>query len=174
MLLALLDNYRARHPDECDLVERFVGLLTNHPDCYSRDCWAGHITGSAWIVDPTGERVLLTHHRKLDRWLQPGGHSDGDPDTMAVALREAEEETGLVVQPVDDAIFDLDVHPIPARGDDPEHQHYDVRFALQASNTDYVVSDESHDLAWVKLDELARYTDEKSVLRMAHKWGPRR
>jgi len=97
LLLPLLNAYREDHPDERDVIERFVALLTEHPDCYSRHCWAGHITGSAWIVDPAGERVLLTHHRKLDRWLQPGGHSDGDPDTRAVAVREAEEESPVAV-----------------------------------------------------------------------------
>ncbi|MFU8878607.1 MAG: NUDIX domain-containing protein, partial [Wenzhouxiangellaceae bacterium] len=92
----------------------------------------------------------------------------------AVALREAEEETGLVVQPVDKAIFDLDVHPIPARGTEPRHFHFDVRFALRAGTLDYVVSDESHDLAWVPLKRLGDYSDEPSVLRMAHKWEARR
>lgn len=170
MLLQLLSAYRERHPDENDVVARFRALLAGHPDCYSRHCWAGHITGSAWIVDPTDERVLLTHHRKLDRWLQPGGHSDGDPDTLAVALREAEEETGLVVEPVDPGIFDLDVHPIPARGSEPEHFHFDVRFALRAGTVDYVVSDESHDLAWVPLASLDEWTEEESLLRMGRKW----
>ncbi|MDT8437925.1 MAG: NUDIX hydrolase [Wenzhouxiangellaceae bacterium] len=168
-----LDNYAEADRNQFDIVTRFNQLLTEHAGCFERSCWAGHITGSAWIVDPAGERVLLTHHRKLDRWLQPGGHSDGDPDTLAVALREAEEETGLTVSPVDRTIFDLDIHPIPARGDDPEHEHFDVRFALRALTTDYVVSDESHDLAWVAIDELTRYTDEESVLRMARKWRER-
>jgi len=173
LLLPLLNAYREDHPDERDVIERFVALLTEHPDCYSRHCWAGHITGSAWIVDPAGERVLLTHHRKLDRWLQPGGHSDGDPDTRAVAVREAEEETGLVVAPIDKAVFDVDIHPIPARGTEPEHFHFDVRFALRALTMDYVVSDESHDLAWVPIERLREWTEEESLLRMARKWRSR-
>ncbi|PKL96727.1 MAG: NUDIX hydrolase [Gammaproteobacteria bacterium HGW-Gammaproteobacteria-8] len=170
MLLPLLAAYRERHPEQDDLVERFLTLLSEHPDCYSRHCWAGHITGSAWIVDPSGERVLLTHHRKLDRWLQPGGHSDDDPDTLGVALREAEEETGLVVAPVESSIFDIDIHPIPARGAEPEHFHFDVRFLLRAQTLDYVVSDESHDLAWVPLARLGEWSTEPSLLRMADKW----
>jgi len=173
MLLQLLSTYSECHPDENEVVDRFRTLLTGHPDCYDRHCWAGHITGSAWIIDPAGERVLLTHHRKLDRWLQPGGHSDGDPDTLAVALREAEEETGLEVEPIDSAIFDLDVHPIPARGSEPEHFHFDVRFALRAHTLEYVVSDESHDLAWVPIERLREWTEEESLLRMARKWRSR-
>ena len=173
MLERLLHDYRRARPEEDAVVRRFLALLAEHSDCYGRHCWAGHITGSAWIVDPSGTEVLLTHHRKLDRWLQPGGHSDGDPDTLAVALREAEEETGLTVVPVDGAIFDLDVHPIPARGAEPEHFHFDVRFALRAESLEYVVSDESHDLAWVAIDRLERRTDEESVLRMGRKWRAR-
>lgn len=173
MLNQLLEHYLALHPDEAGIVAQFSALLDHHPDCYSRHCWAGHITGSAWIVDPGGERVLLTHHRKLGRWLQPGGHSDGDPDTLAVALREALEETGLIVTPVQTSIFDLDIHPIPARGSEPEHFHFDVRFALRALTLDYTVSDESHDLAWVPIQRLHKWTDEESVLRMARKWGLR-
>ena len=97
----------------------------------------------------TGDRVLLAHHRKLGRWLQPGGHSDGDPDTLAVALREAREESGLDVRALDDAIFDIDVHRIPARGREPAHLHFDVRFLVQAEHDRFRVSDESHALAWV-------------------------
>ena len=170
MLPDLLDAYLARHPDERVTVWRFLDLLAQHPNCFHRDCWAGHITASAWIVDPGGQRVMLTHHRKLDRWLQPGGHSDGDPDSLAVALREAEEETGLAVQPVSDGLFDIDIHPIPARGPEPEHAHFDVRFALVSRGMDYTVSHESHDLAWVPLGRLHEYTDEESVLRMGRKW----
>jgi len=173
MLPDLLDDYLARHPDERAIVRRFTDLLSRHPNCFHRDCWAGHITASAWIVDPVGEQVLLTHHRKLDRWLQPGGHSDGDPDSLAVALREAEEETGLDVRPVSRALFDIDIHPIPERGPEPEHAHFDVRFALISRDTGYTVSDESHDLAWVPLTRLRDYTDEESVLRMARKWRAR-
>ena len=75
-----------------------------------------------------GDRVLLAHHRELKRWLQPGGHSDGDPDTLPVALREAREESGLDVRALDNAVFDIDVHGIPARGGEPAHLYFDVRF----------------------------------------------
>ena len=99
-------------------------------------------------------------------WLQLGGHSDGDPDTAAVAKREAEEESGLPVTLVSAEIFDIDVHAIPARKDDPEHEHFDVRFQLLAERDDFVVSAESIDLAWVPLVDLQQYTDEESILRM--------
>ena len=96
-LLEELTRYAHRHPDEQSSVARFNRLLEDHPNCFERDCWAGHITGSAWLLDPSQSKLLLTHHRKLNMWLQLGGHSDGDPDTAAVAKREAEEESGLPV-----------------------------------------------------------------------------
>ena len=76
-LLEALTRYAHRHPDEQSTVARFNRLLEDHPNCFERDCWAGHITGSAWLLDPSQSKLLLTHHRKLNMWLQLGGHSDG-------------------------------------------------------------------------------------------------
>ncbi|MEJ2090059.1 MAG: NUDIX hydrolase [Gammaproteobacteria bacterium] len=173
-LLELIEDYGRRHPEEGAVVTRFRTFITQHERCFERDCWAGHITGSAWLVNERGSHVLLTHHRKLGRWLQLGGHSDGNPDTLAVAVQEAEEESGLPVGVLDPAIFDLDVHEIPPRKGDPAHYHYDVRFALVASHEDFAVSGESLDLAWVPVDRFVGYSTEESVLRMARKWrdGP--
>lgn len=170
-LLDLLNRYATRHPDEAETVTRFRDFVARTADCFERHFAEGHVTGSAWIVDRGGTCVLLTHHRKLDRWLQPGGHADGDSDVLAVALREGLEETGLdSLEPVASEIFDLDIHPIPARGSDPEHFHYDVRFLLRdAGSGDYIVSEESLDLAWVPLAELERYSDEDSMRRMRDK-----
>ena len=173
-LKALLAAYRGRWPQESATVARFDAFVDSHPDCFHRACRVGHITGSAWLVDMTGDRVLLAHHRKLGRWLQPGGHSDGDPDTRAVALREAREESGLDVRGLDDAIFDIDVHRIPARGREPAHLHFDVRFLVQAEHDRFRISEESHALAWVPAVGLGGLTDEESVLRMARKWLVRR
>lgn len=170
MLLYALGRYRERYPEEADMVDRLAAFVEREPNCFERTTVEGHITGSAWIVDPTGTRVLLTHHRKLDKWLQLGGHADGDPDVLAVAIREAREESGVDdVAPMSTEIFDVDIHVIPARGTEPEHFHYDVRFVLRAAHTDHIVSDESHDLAWVPISKIADYTTEGSMLRMAHK-----
>jgi 8-oxo-dGTP pyrophosphatase MutT (NUDIX family) len=167
-----LAEYRGRHPEESDVIERFAAFVSSEPNCFRRDCWSGHVTGSAWVVNEQGTHVLLTHHRKLDRWLQLGGHSDGDCDPLRVACREANEESGLVVEPLSDALFDIDIHLIPARRDDPAHHHFDARFALRAavSAENFRVSDESHALRWVTVDELGEVTTEPSMLRMATKW----
>jgi ADP-ribose pyrophosphatase YjhB (NUDIX family) len=114
---------------------------------------------------------LLTHHFKLDRWLQLGGHADGDPDILRVALSEAREESGLEsIRPLSDAVFDVDVHPIPARGNEPRHLHYDVRFLLEAdADAPLIISSESKDLAWVSLAEINQIAVERSIARMVAK-----
>lgn len=171
-LAAALADYRRRHPGESAVVDLFQGLLADPGPVYERRRLAGHFTGSAWLVDRTGERVLLTHHRKLGRWLQLGGHADGDPDLAAVALKEAQEESGLVDLVVEPAVFDLDRHAIPARADVPEHWHYDVRFVVRATGSeDFLVGEESLDLAWKPVHDMAGDPGaDESLRRMARKW----
>ncbi|MGH8028541.1 MAG: NUDIX hydrolase [Arenimonas sp.] len=155
-----------------DLAAEFCDFVRTHPDCCERTCIPGHLTGSAWVVSADRQRTLLMHHRKLDRWLQPGGHADGDTDLARVALREAEEETGLRDLVVEGEVFDLDRHAIPARGAEPEHWHYDVRFVVRATGSEeFVVNAESHALAWREVAGVANdaHADE-SVRRMARKW----
>lgn len=165
-----IERYHIRYPEEIDAVQRFRNLLGEYPNCFQRTCWAGHITGSAWLVDASGELLLLTNHRKLKMWLQLGGHSDGDANTSGVAYREAVEESGLQVALLSEEIFDIDIHEIPAAKGDPAHYHFDVRYQLRAENMDFVVSEESLDLAWVQINDLENYTEETSILRMREKW----
>ncbi|HEY9541562.1 MAG TPA: NUDIX hydrolase, partial [Luteimonas sp.] len=123
-------------------------------------------------VDGAGQRVLLTHHRKLDRWLQLGGHADGDRDLARSALREAEEESGLSGLRVVPGIFDLDRHMIPEHKGVPAHWHYDVRYVVVAGrDEDFAVSEESLDLAWRDIAAVAEDTSaDESLRRMAAKW----
>jgi 8-oxo-dGTP pyrophosphatase MutT (NUDIX family) len=118
---------------------------------------------------------LLTHHKKLNRWLQLGGHADGCSDVLAVALREVAEESGITsVEAWSPDIFDIDIHLIPERHGVKAHHHYDVRFALRVLGEEsYVVSEESHDLAWIEIATIENFTDEHSILRMARKWKGR-
>ncbi|QDU87216.1 NUDIX domain protein [Pirellulimonas nuda] len=164
------------------MTDRVRALVAAHEDCFARTCVPGHVTGSAWIVSDDGARVLLLHHRKLGIWLQPGGHADGDADVLRVAMREAEEETGIPgLKAVDPHTpLDVDVHLIPARHDaagaqiDPAHEHHDIRFLLVAPpGAEPVVSDESHAVRWVPLPELEAWTTETSILRMAQKAAQR-
>lgn len=149
----------------------FLALLDD-PQAFRRERLAGHFTGSAWLVSGDGRRTLLTHHRKLDRWLQPGGHADGEEDLAAVALREAQEESGLRDLVVEPAIFDIDRHCIPEHKGVPGHWHFDVRFVVRATGDEtFAVSDESHALAW---HEIAPVVDDAtidpSIRRMAARW----
>lgn len=153
-------------------VSDFCRFLASSDDVFERHHPPGHFTGSAWLVSADGQRVLLTHHRKLDRWLQLGGHADGDVDLPRVALREAREESGLRNLIGEREIFDLDSHRIPARGEATEHWHYDVRFVVRATDSEaFSLSDESLALAWISIRDLAGdiHADE-SLRRMARKW----
>jgi 8-oxo-dGTP pyrophosphatase MutT (NUDIX family) len=170
-LLQLLSRFHSAFDEEQAFVTRFEQLLFS-PRCYHRDHLPGHITGSAWIIDPRHERVVLVHHAKLNRWLQPGGHADGDENCLAVALREAQEETGLhEFDLISDSIFDLDIHPIPARKDFPEHLHFDVRMMMYAdASVALKCSAESHEVAWIPFRDIPHLTKQNpSILRMLRK-----
>ena len=148
--------------------ERLRSFVEAEPRAFTNDpTIGGHVTGSAFVLSPDGASVLLTHHRKLDRWLQLGGHCDGIKDAGFVALKEAYEESGLSrIAFLRADVFDIDIHEIPARGEAPAHLHYDVRFLMRAEAGEIAVSDESHALAWVPLQALEEYTDQPSVLRL--------
>lgn len=170
-LIEALTKYSTSYAEEFPFINQFIQLL-KHPQAFQRDHLPGHVTGSAWIMDETKNFILLTHHAKLNRWLQPGGHADGEENIIKVSLREVYEETGLrslKLQTSD--IFDIDIHSIPRRNDFPEHFHYDIRFLVQAQKSEkFTVSEESHDLAWVNIHDIANKTgNSSSMLRMAMK-----
>jgi 8-oxo-dGTP pyrophosphatase MutT (NUDIX family) len=170
-LLDALRKYKTLYDEERDYVPRFIELL-QHADAYKRDHLPGHITGSSWIINNERTKVLLVNHAALHKWLQPGGHADGDENVFNVAVREANEETGLVNLTSVGGLFDIDIHPIPARKDlsFPQHDHYDVRFLFQADEADELkISDESTDLRWIDLKDLEKYNSEKSILRLRSK-----
>jgi 8-oxo-dGTP pyrophosphatase MutT (NUDIX family) len=171
-LLADLNAYRPLDAREAAMRDRVAAFVAAEGlAAFARTTAAGHITASAWIVDPARTRCVLLHHRKLERWLQLGGHVDGDPDVRRAALREAREESGLrTLRALGEQIYDIDVHRIPERGAEPAHEHYDLRFALEADPREPLVSnEESHDVRWIALTELARYAVDESVLRLARK-----
>jgi len=147
-------------------------FVRREPRCFERTCLEGHVTGSAFLLNHDLSKVLLTHHKKLDKWLQLGGHSDGNPNTAHVAYREAQEESGIEdLVFVTDDIVDVDVHLIPKTEKEPKHYHYDVRFFLKApENAQFQISSESHDLKWFSSEEVYNLKTDKSLLRLVEIW----
>ncbi len=171
-LLQLLTDYTPSDQDEIDYKDDIIEFVQDNEECFERSLEHGHITASTWLLNKEGDKALLTHHKKLNRWFQLGGHCDSDSDILASAIREAQEESGIEnIKPVHNQIFDVDVHFITGNAKEEKHYHYDVRFLLQVQSDEKVkISSESKDLRWVSknLDELP--TDEVSVTRMFKKW----
>lgn len=172
-LLSLLDAHTTRFMEEASYVARARDFVMGHEDCFHCDLWPAHVTGSAWVVNPGRDHVLLLHHRKHDQWFQPGGHADGDADILRVALRETSEETGLDpshIRLVDGSVFDVDIHTIPTSPRGPQHDHIDVRFLVEMDD-DLTIpgNDESHQVLWVPLYQVARYNNNRSTHRMVEK-----
>ena len=170
-LLQLLEKY-VPTAEEVDAKNRTIEFVRNNQNCFERSLKAGHITASAWLLNKSGDKALLTHHKKLDSWFQLGGHCDGDPDVLNVAIKEAQEESGISdIAPVASSIFDIDVHQIPANSKDDAHYHYDIRFLLQAQGSDeIVINHESKELRWIDKNIKNFPTKQRSVLRMLEKW----
>nr|WP_145478517.1 NUDIX hydrolase [Stenotrophomonas rhizophila] len=173
-----LAYYARRHPEHAALADEFGTLLDDAENPFLRSRLAGHFTGSAWLVSADGARVLLTHHRKLNRWLQLGGHADGERDLAKVALTEAEEESGMTGLVLEDGavLFDIDKHWIPERPDVPGHWHYDARYVVRAVGSEaFAISEESLALAWREVTDVANAAIETpdgddSLPRMARRW----
>ena len=170
---SLIQLVRAHTPvdaTEREHAENTLLFLYQNTNCTSTTNLAGHITASAWVLSPCQSATLLTHHRKLDRWLQLGGHIENESNIQEAALREAREESGIhqIVQ-LQELIFDIDIHLIPARKSVAEHYHYDIRFLFMAEKTSFVVSEESKELAWVELAKVSDLVSDDSMLRMCHK-----
>lgn len=129
-LLRDLESYAPSGGEEASSPDRFRSLLERSGNPFTRTR-TEHVTGSAVLAKPNGNAYLLIHHRRLNRWLQPGGHVEEEDETvLAAALREAREETGVedFNVPFGRRILDLDIHPIPAFDNRPVHIHFDVRY----------------------------------------------
>lgn len=170
----LLENWMPPNAEQEEALACILQFIKENPrNAHLRECVPGHLTASSIVIHSDGKRGLFTLHKKLDRWLQLGGHCDGDANLAAAALREAVEESGIEDLVIDPRIVDLDIHLIPerpAKGDrpaEPAHLHLDTRFFVYApEGAEYVVSDESHELAWFTADEIAQREADDSVMRL--------
>lgn len=172
-LLNLLKQHKTRFMDEAAFVSRAIDFIDDHEDCFYRELWPIHVTGSTWVVNAHRDRVLLMHHRKLNQWFQPGGHADGDADILRVALKETAEEVGVGcehIKLVDVNVFDVDIHRIDENGHEPQHDHIDIRFLVEIDDDMFIPgNDESHQVVWVELYEVKRYNSNRSTYRMMEK-----
>ena len=170
-LALLLNQHTSSYPEEDVYRAMMIDFLSHHEDAFERSCSLGHFTGSAWIVNQQKTKVLMLHHAKLNKWLQLGGHCDGSPEIFEVALKEAKEESGLsTIMPLSEAIYDIDIHLIPARPNENSHYHYDVRFLMSAdSDQPLVMNHEAKALTWVPLEKVHEKSQERSILRMVEK-----
>jgi 8-oxo-dGTP pyrophosphatase MutT (NUDIX family) len=171
LILKLLKKYQPLE-EEGDIKNTLIEFIKANSNCFDRELDYGHITGSSWLLNKTGDKALLLHHKKLDKWLQPGGHADGDGDVLAVAIKEAKEESGISdIESLQQDIFDIDIHLIPANTREKEHFHYDIRFLLQVKNDEEgQISEESKGMSLISKNEENLHNIDKSIKRMIKKW----
>lgn len=174
LLERALEEHARVYPEQSAVVLRMQALLSGSAEPLSRRQVApGHFTASAFVISPERQRVLLIHHAKLRRWLQPGGHVElEDVDLRAAAEREAREETGVAgLDALLPGIFDVDIHAIPGSSKESGHLHFDVRYAFLAHTDRLIVSSEVQEARWVALDQVHTLTSEVSVLRCVERLG---
>lgn len=170
-ILIALDKYMPQSLEEQGSKLLMIDFIENNKDCFKRENLDGHVTAAAWILSDCGKKVCLVHHKKLNKWLQPGGHCDGEFRVKLVAQKELEEETGLKTAKLfNGEIFDIDVYVFAHNKGVSEHVHYDIRYVFIADgNEEPVVSNESNDVKWFTLEEAAKITKDESIMRMLAK-----
>lgn len=175
-LLILLQNYFPEYPEEIAFKPQIIEFIKQNPQCFERSLEIGHITASAWLLNKDQSQALLMHHTKLNKWFQLGGHCDGDCDVLRVAVKEAQEESGInQIFPLIEQIFDIDIHLIPENKKEKAHFHYDIRFLLYITNDEQIIqNNESKELRWINKNLDTLPTQNPSVVRMFNKWITRK
>lgn len=173
-LVKELENYKSFDKEEEFERLKTLEFLSQHTNCFSRSNLLGHVNAGGLVVDDDGN-ILLNHHKILDMWFQFGGHSDGNEDSLEVAKREIEEESGIKdIKLISNGIFDVSVNLIDnnEKKHEPEHYHYDINFLFKTTSKDFIVSSESKELKWVTVDEAEKLIspDDKVMMRMITKY----
>lgn len=166
-----IKKYKAQNKSEKKSKKKIINFILNNQENTGRKNPEGHLTASAWIVNNERDKVLLHKHLAINKWIQLGGHVEENELVKEAALREAKEESGLnSFSLLNENIFDIDHHKIPANKNQTEHIHYDIRYLLEADDKEALEkSSESKNLKWLELNEIEEYVSEESVLRMLRK-----
>lgn len=170
----LLENYKPNNLKEVKYKSKMIDFYKNYNNCFSREQEYGHFTASSFLLNSSKTKFLLMLHRKINIWVQPGGHCDGDPIVLRTALKEAQEESGInEIKILNENIFDIDIHKFPKTREVDEHYHFDIRFLLKTDgNDDFKINEESLDMKWFSfkqvLDNKLDYQD--SIVRMVEKY----
>ncbi|MCK9543288.1 MAG: NUDIX hydrolase [Novosphingobium sp.] len=171
-LIEMLNKYCSEYKAELEFKSRIIDFVNLYSECFKRSLSIGHITASSWLLNKDHSKALLLHHNKLNRWFQLGGHCDGNSDVLAVSIKEAQEESGILgIAPVCNEIFDIDIHLIPENPKEKAHYHYDIRFLLHVTSDEEIIKNhESKELRWISKDinDLPEKSD--SLIRMFTKW----
>lgn len=160
--------------DEAENKRKILNFLLDNENCFSRTNLSGHVTAGGFVCDGEGN-ILLNHHKASGMWFQFGGHSDGNPNSLEVAIREISEEAGITdLTLLSNGIYDVDVQFIPDRPkkNEPEHYHYDINFLFLTKNKKFNISDESMEIKWVTIKEARKLVNEKdyAMHRMIDKY----
>jgi len=171
--LSIVRNFVPAEDIQAEAQQQVLEFAAQHPDVLYRSCLEGHFTGSSWVVDHGASSGLILLHSKVNRWLQPGGHADGDGFLQMVALREATEETGINGLKVWDEPIDIDVHVIEKRSlSEPAHLHLDVRYLVKAPMGAFFRGNhESKALRWIRQEDLedSALSLDESTKRLARR-----
>lgn len=170
-IIQSLKKYKAGSAIETEFQKKCIALANEGSISLNRMRLDGHFTASAWVVNKAVTHCLLLHHHKLGKWLQPGGHADGEADLLKVASKELAEETGIKSTTLlKQGIFDIDIHTIPARKDVPQHLHYDIRYIFVADgNLPIQRNHESNEVKWISFYEADALCQNDSISRMIKK-----
>lgn len=172
-IVKLLNSYKPYDEDEESTKLRMLEFIQNYSNIYSRKQQYGHFTASAFILNKSMDKFLLIHHKKLNMWMQVGGHCDEDENIDMVAMREAKEESGIrELSFFSENIFDLDIHIIPKINDEAEHYHFDVRFLLKSNDDDSLLhNEEVLNAKWISFfEDYSEYKLGYSVIKMIEKY----
>lgn len=170
-LVKMLEEYSSSCEQQ-NVKEEILKFVKEYKDCFKRTLAIGHVTASAWLLNKEQTHALLMHHAKLKQWVQLGGHCDGNADVLQVAVKEAQEESGInAIVPVHESIFDIDIHLIAENSKEKAHYHYDIRFLLKVTSDEKVIkNNESNELRWIEKNRSEMPTQSDSVIRMFDKW----